>query len=275
MSTLTVLMDNNSLDKTLAAEHGLSMHIQLANGRKWLWDTGQSGLFARNASRLGVELADISGCALSHGHYDHTGGLDTLFNQSAGREFALLAHPDFFRKRYVIRPDSLCYEIGLKTDNPERIRERYSPVNGMVELDEGLFMLTDIERLKGNFQAVDNFYLDSECTQKDGIPDDACLVLNTSSGPVLILGCCHSGLANTCFYARKELRIDRFYALIGGTHLASASEGALRQAADAIRDFGFSRIWPGHCTGQRGFEYLKNTFPDRVRPLGSGLRLEF
>jgi len=274
MPKLTVLMDNNGLDKNLAAEHGLSLHIQLENGREWLWDTGQSGLFARNASRLGVELTNISGCALSHGHYDHTGGLDTLLNLCGGEGLSVFAHPDFDRERYVIRPDSLCHEIGLKTVNPVKIGEGCSPVRGSVELDEELFMLTDVERLKGNFQAVGNFYLDPDCTQKDDIPDDACLVLNTSRGAVLILGCCHSGLANTCFFARKELEIDSFYALLGGTHLASASESALKQAADTIRDFGFSRIWPGHCTGQRGFEYLKNAFPDRVRPMGAGLRLE-
>lgn len=275
MAGLTVLMDNNVLMPECPSEHGLSIYLCLENGHEWLWDTGQSGRFLQNARMLGVDLKHLSGCAFSHGHYDHTGGLDTLLAVDGTRDIPLYAHPNFICKRYVRRPNGSCEEIGIRTDDPAGVQKRLRTVREEVVLDRNLVMLTDISRLPGKYQAVDNFYLDPACLEEDIVIDDAFLILETKHGPVLILGCCHSGLANTCCFAKEKTGIKKFYALIGGTHLAAGKKAELDQAAETINTFGFSHVWPGHCTGDKGFKYLADAFPDKVHQLGAGLKIEF
>ncbi|WP_457572411.1 MBL fold metallo-hydrolase, partial [Desulfovulcanus sp.] len=91
MPQITVIVDNKTLSSALGCEHGLSMLIKLDNGRQWLWDTGQSELFIHNARALNLDLGQIHGLALSHGHYDHTGALDLLL--ASGFKGHIYAHP--------------------------------------------------------------------------------------------------------------------------------------------------------------------------------------
>lgn len=265
---VTVLCDNTAGRPDLGAEWGLSLALDLGPGEDgglWLWDTGQSDLFLKNAARLGVDAAGARGLALSHGHYDHTGGVAALF--AAGFSGPVHAHPVCARERYAEEPDGRP----RRPIGPPNPLPAITPVEGAARLAPGLTMLTDIPRLPGRFQAVRGFSLDREGAEPDATPDDAFLVLETTAGPVAILGCCHSGLANSLSCARERLGVTSFHAVLGGLHLFKADDAALAETAGVLTEFGVTRLVAGHCSGPDRVAALRRLVPGcDVRDLTAG-----
>ena len=270
MPQIAVLIDNMTMNPHLACQHGLSMGIILDSGELWIWDTGQTGVFMDNAMAMGIHPGRAAGLALSHGHYDHTGGLDSLWEQT-DFQGPIYAHPQVVADRYVCHQGTQARAIGLGTNNYEKLDNQLVAVQDRMELAPGLTMYTNITRHPGQFQPIQDFYLDPETTRPDTIPDDACLVLETPKGPVLVLGCCHSGLANTCQHVAQHHGIDHFHGLMGGLHLSGASEKALEETRTTIRDFAFESVFAGHCTGTTALNRLQSSLPTIVHPMGSGL----
>lgn len=262
---ISVLADNTA-SPGFGKEWGLSFALALDSGALWLWDTGQSDLFLATAGTLGLDVVRAAGLALSHGHYDHTGGLEALFG--AGFSGPVFGHEDIVLTRYHVGDSPR--EIGMPGMIPEFVR-----VRTVSKLDQGLHMLTDIPRIPGNFQAVSGFGLDREGTRPDLVADDACLVAETTSGPVLVLGCCHSGLANTLACAAERLGIHRFHAILGGLHLYGAPDQAREETARAIEQSGAKLVVAGHCTGDPALTWLKNHLRCQVQGLHTGLVLDF
>jgi 7,8-dihydropterin-6-yl-methyl-4-(beta-D-ribofuranosyl)aminobenzene 5'-phosphate synthase len=274
MPQLAILIDNTSLNPHLACEHGLSMGIVLDSGDLWIWDTGQTGAFMDNAFAMGIDPGRAAGLALSHGHYDHTGGLDRLW-EITDFKGPIHGHPSVFVDRYACHPGTPPRAIGLRTTDPERLRRQFVSVTDTMKLAPGLTMYTNITRQPGHYEPIRGFYLDPDCTRPDTIPDDACLVLETSNGPVLVLGCCHSGLANTCDHVATCHGIDHFHALIGGLHLGGASDTAIQETRATIERYGFTTVFAGHCTGEHAFTQLQTSLPKIIRPMGAGLFVKF
>ncbi len=263
---ITLLADNTR-SKGYGSEWGLAMALHLDSGALWLWDTGQSGLFLRSAQTLEIDVTQAAGLALSHGHYDHTGGLEELFE--AGFQGPVFGHEDIVLTRYNVGRGE-PKQIGIPGLIPEFVR-----VHSASRLDQGLHMLADIPRIEGNFQSVAGFFLDREGTQPDYVADDACLVAETAKGPVLVLGCCHSGLANTLDCAAKRLGIHRFYAILGGLHLYGAPNEAREETARAIEQCGARFVAAGHCTGSQALAWLQSHLRCKVTGLHTGLVLDF
>lgn len=255
---VVVLCDNETSGPACACEWGLSLAIDLGPqlgdaGGLWLWDAGQTELFVKNAAALGVDVSTARGLALSHGHYDHTGGLPALF--AAGFNGAVHAHPSCAAERYA-KEKGKPRRIGPPAPLPP-----FVPAGPVTELAPGLTLVTDIPRAPGRFQAVQGFSLDPEGCEPDPVPDDAFLVLQTRQGPVAILGCCHSGLANSLACARERLGLDCFHAVLGGLHLFNAGEDAVRETAEALASFGVRHLVAGHCTGRARAETLRALLP--------------
>ena len=268
-----VLMDNTCRTPEFGHEHGLSMAVTLENGHTWLWDTGQTHLFLANAHAMGIRAETAFGVALSHGHYDHTGGLDGLLD--AGFSGRIHAHPEFARTRFSIAPDRPIRDIALRTSDLPRILSRHVPVTASSPLDDGLTMITDIARIPGRFEPVRGFYRDRSGRIPDPVPDDACLLLETASGTVLILGCCHSGFANTWNHIQNTRGICRLHAVIGGLHLMHAPQWAWEETAAALQETGADRILPCHCTGDEARHFLRSSLGEGVIPAGAGLDITF
>lgn len=264
---IVVLCDNVSSDPACGCEWGLSLAIDLGqsphDGGRWLWDTGQTALFLKNAAALGIDVAGASGLALSHGHFDHTGGLSALAD--AGFAGAVHAHPACANARYA-EEKGRPRHIGPPAPLPPFI-----PAGPVTELAPGLTLLTDIPRAPGRFQAVQGFSLDPEGREPDNVPDDAFLVLDTDKGPVVILGCCHSGLANSLACAADRLGRTSFHAVLGGLHLFKAGPEAIAETADAMTRFAVSQLVAGHCTGTDRVESLRSLLPGcSVQHLAAG-----
>jgi len=242
---ITVLCDNESASPACGCEWGLSLAVDLggADGL-WLWDTGQSDLFLKNAQALGIDVGAARGLALSHGHFDHTGGFAALFERTA---FAgtVHAHPACASARYAEEANGKPRKpVGPPSPLPD-----FAPAGPLTRLAPGLTMLTDIPRAPGRFEAVRGFSLDREGSKPDAVPDDGFLVLETAKGAVAIMGCCHSGLYNSLACAQDRLGIASFYAVLGGLHLYAAGADAVDETAAAVAAFGIRQLVTGHCTG--------------------------
>ena len=273
-SRIIVLCDNDTARADCGCEWGLALAIDLGNdlgndreGRGlWLWDTSKTGLFLKNAAALGVDVSQARGLALSHGHYDHTGGLAALRSSTAFCG-SIHAHPACALPRYAEESDGKP----RRSIGPPAPLPGFVPAQALTHLAPGLTLVTDIPRAPGRFQAVQGFALDPAGTEPDSVPDDAFLVLESAHGPVVILGCCHSGLANSLACLRERLDISQVHAVLGGLHLFKAGPEALEETAQAVEEFGVRCLIAGHCTGAASLGLLRRRLPGReVLPLAAG-----
>ena len=270
-ATLHVLVDNQAMNPALGFEHGWSVLVGLEDGPRWLWDTGQTELFLANARALGLDLRDIAGLAVSHGHHDHAGGLPGLL--AAGFTGPVVGHPAMLSRRYCRRDGSTYRSIGMGDGRLPLPPPGFSPEEDLRELAPGLVFLTGIARQPGAFAATDNFFLDTAGLVPDTVPDDACLVIAGEDGPAVLLGCCHSGLGNTLAQVRRRLGLTAVDTVIGGLHLGRAPESALAETRDALTAFGVRQLQAGHCTGAAALDWLDQNWRGQVLPTGSGLTL--
>jgi 7,8-dihydropterin-6-yl-methyl-4-(beta-D-ribofuranosyl)aminobenzene 5'-phosphate synthase len=271
---LYLLSNDKSSGSGFGCEHGLSVCISTDNGGLWLWDTGQSRLFLDSAARLRLDLGKLNGLALSHGHYDHADGLAALIGDA---EFhgPVFGHPLLARQRYKKQAGSAPLPIGFGHALSLWPPSGFNEVCHFARLDEGLMMFTDIPRRPGLFQSVEGYSFDLEETRPDSVQDDACLALQTQKGIVIILGCCHSGLANTLYRVRDLTGIKKVYSVFGGFHLLAAPEDALRETADVLREFCVQRIYPCHCSGEKAVLYFKQHYSGKVFEIGTGTVVQF
>lgn len=269
---ISVLSDNKTSSPNLGCEWGLCFAVELYGRGFWLWDTGASDMFIQNAKQMGMDLAQTNGVMLSHGHYDHTGGLAALIDET-GFSGPIYAHNNVFISRYLLRDDKIR-EIGMKTVDLPRPIPEVRPVQDVRRIAPGLTMIASISRRPGMSQSVDGFYLDTQGKQKDRVIDDSCLVFESGSARALILGCCHSGLGNTMTHLKEELGYDSFTHVLGGMHLYTGNPAAVDEAVEFLREFQVESIRPSHCTGDAATEILANKFPGKVRQLRVGETVE-
>lgn len=237
-------------------EHGVAFLIE-TDGGCILFDTGQSGtVLLHNLNHLGVEAINIDAVAISHAHYDHTGGLPMLMESLAPRT-PLYANPDLFRERYSVR-DGELENVGM-TLTREDLAARLSLMldAGPQEIVPGIWTTgtitgrpeiegsSDHHRMREEGELVPDAYL-----------DDLALVLELGDKVALLCGCCHAGLINTL--AHVERTFERpVEVIVGGLHLTSASDAelehicALLDGRSALR-----RVYPNHCTGETAFVAL-------------------
>ena len=271
VAAVHILADNRSARPELAFEHGWSAWLDLGSRGNWLWDTGQTGMFLDNAAALGIDPATADGVALSHGHYDHAGGLPALFARGYAGKVA--AHPGVLALRYSRRGASTYRSAGMGDGRLAGNPDWLLPVEDVRELAPGLTFVTGIARRPGFSAATANLFLDTAGHVPDAVVDDACLLVQGQNGPVVLLGCCHSGLANTLWHLRDRLGVERADAVVGGLHLGGADERTLEEARDALRAFEVRRLYAGHCTGDAATAYLREHCDGDVQATGCGMTI--
>jgi len=275
------LLESGRAADTPVAEHGLSFLVSVTLGdrrRTILFDTGSTvGGLVHNLRVLGVDPAEIETIVLSHGHFDHTTGLNGLAKRLQPLP-PLVVHPDFWLRRRVALPRREPYE--LPTTGEEKVRaagfqviERREPSS---LLDSSLLVTGEIERTTEFEQgiAVHQALRDGEWQPDPLIYDDQALVANVrGKGLVVITGCGHAGVINTVRYARKLTGVDQVYAVVGGFHLAPpAFEPNIWPTVEALAEFGPQVVVPAHCTGWRATHALAAAFPDAFIPGSVGTR---
>jgi 7,8-dihydropterin-6-yl-methyl-4-(beta-D-ribofuranosyl)aminobenzene 5'-phosphate synthase len=259
----------------LWGEHGLSFWIETPGGQV-LFDTGQSGdVFLHNAQELGLDLKRIDALAVSHAHYDHTGGFERTLPRMRPN-IPLYAHPDLFRERFS-RREGEYRSIGLRMSREEL--EKHADLRLSVQPSEivpGVWTTGEIGG-RPHFEGRSEGHVirQGEGWQPDPYQDDFSLVLKGDDGLVLLCGCCHAGLLNTLRHVRRHFD-DRIVAVIGGTHLGSATREMLHEAVEHLRSaYDGPRLYVNHCTGEQAYLTLARAFGDRVEVCPAGTTLDF
>jgi 7,8-dihydropterin-6-yl-methyl-4-(beta-D-ribofuranosyl)aminobenzene 5'-phosphate synthase len=271
---ITILVDNRAA-AGLVGEHGLSIWIE-ADGRHVLFDTGQGQALALNAAALDVDLRQTDTLVLSHGHFDHTGGVAHVLR--TGGPIDTYCHPGVVLPRYSTRNlaprqiqmsgscmvaiDALPQQSLHWVQEPMRISERIG-VTGPIPRE------TAFEDTGGPF------YLDPVGRRADAMDNDLALWIETDRGLVVCVGCSHAGVVNTLQYILRLNPGSKIRAVVGGMHLLNASEDRLEQTIAALRALGPGLLVPCHCTGEGPVERMLAAFGDRALWGHSGLRLQF
>ena len=272
---ITVLVENTAAGPGLVAEHGLAYWIE-HNDQNILFDTGQTNVLAANAYKLGVKLHYLDALVLSHGHYDHTGGVAEALKTD--RAVTAYVHPAAFSKKFIHKSDLAAREIGMPYVAVKVIqhpRHRIVSTLGPTEVVGDVTATGPVPRLTDYEDTGGTFFLDQACTRPDPIEDDQSLFFNTTQGTVVLLGCAHSGVINILNAIRQFTGNRPIAAVIGGMHLVSASEQRLGQTIEAFRRLGVKHLAPAHCTGMPATVALWNAFPGQCQPCPAGTRFEF
>jgi 7,8-dihydropterin-6-yl-methyl-4-(beta-D-ribofuranosyl)aminobenzene 5'-phosphate synthase len=275
---LTVLVDNNA-GHGLVGEWGLSFYIE-ADGQKILFDLGASDLFLKNAACLKIDLQDLNYLVFSHGHYDHTWGLDYLIQNYLATRIplekrpTLVVHPMAFLPKF--RDDGSEFGILI----PEPVLSRNFKTNFTrkpVQLTENLFFLGEIPRkfdFEGN-EPLGRALVSTNSLTADYLLDDTALAYKTPKGLIVITGCSHSGICNIVEYARQLVQEERVIDIIGGFHLMNLknNDPNLMGTLSYLKKINPGQIHPCHCTDLRSKMVLEEVA--RVNEVSSGLILEY
>lgn len=277
MGTKLRIICENTVGRPIPAigEHGFACLVE-HEGRSWLFDTGQGKTLLRNFEALQVDPGPIEGVILSHGHYDHAGGLLDFLKAVGPRP--IYAHPDIFLERYWQgQHERRAIGIPFSRETLEQAGADFSLSPEFRTIAPGLHFSGQIPRVTaaetGDPHLVCPAAADGQWIA-DSFNDDAALAIETSRGLVILLGCAHAGLINTARHFLNNLGEQPVYAILGGTHLGPASDEQFLTTMDFLEELGVERLGLSHCTGQIRAAQVYTRFPKKVFFAAVGAQLD-
>jgi 7,8-dihydropterin-6-yl-methyl-4-(beta-D-ribofuranosyl)aminobenzene 5'-phosphate synthase len=265
---VTLIIDNLACDG-LRSEHGLSFLVETDNG-SILFDIGQSDLWLHNLLSLGCEIESIKAIAVSHGHYDHTGGLSRAVREAPNTK--CFAHPACFQPKYAQSTGEMRY-IGMPIDIMSR-KAAFTLNRSAVEVLPGVVLSGEIP-LKIVVDKFDSMFLTGhEERRLDTFTDEQCLIIRNDDHTAVLVGCSHRGLENNILAAMNVAGVARIDLLAGGFHLGNASEDKLKSLADFLKNADIGQIACCHCTGIGAYEYLRSKLGSQVTLARAGVSWE-
>lgn len=257
------LIENTSSRGDLAAEHGLSLYIEVGE-KRILFDAGQSGAFADNAQKMGIDLSRVDLAVLSHGHYDHGGGIR--------RFLELNSNAMVYVNPYAFEPHFNAAEKDIGIDPTLAQSGRIVPVMGEKDLGHGVSILPgECLKLLQPVESNGMTYVTEGVRKPEDFRHEQYLLLREGAKRVLISGCSHRGILNIAGWFRPDVLVGGFHF----KHLDPAGEGATVLADGAHALLKYPAIYyTGHCTGQPQFDYLKQIMGNRLHALSTGSVIE-
>jgi 7,8-dihydropterin-6-yl-methyl-4-(beta-D-ribofuranosyl)aminobenzene 5'-phosphate synthase len=270
--TITSLVDDYCPKHGLRGEHGLSFLIRTVSAEV-LFDAGQGTAFLANARTLGIDLSDLDAVVLSHGHYDHGGGLSSLEELKGRGMIPLYAGSGFADTRYS-KADDRLNSIGLESPSIPIGSTQAIIVASPREIAAGLYILPKAERIDGSSASPRFRRLREGIEEVDEFDDELTLVVQEEEGIVVITGCAHRGIVNIAGAAMKAFPGKKLKALVGGFHLVDVSSEVLEKTVLDIRALRSGAVFCSHCTGLPGYAALSGALPGNVRWLSCGTQID-
>lgn len=237
---------------SLVSAFGLSLLLE-NEGKTFLFDTGAGEDLISNLKTLGIPLEKCARVILSHGHYDHTGGLEYLPCEE------LWFCPGVEDPQFSRHADGTVHKISMPEGALKKARSlKATPMNLFDYIGYGIFLTGPIPRVSPENCGGD-FYHDEACTLKDTVPEEQALL---SADGVLVTGCCHAGIINTLLFCHKMLPELPVHTIVGGLHLKNADSVRLDQTANILKQFKVKNLYLMHCTGENAVGYLKSHLPE-------------
>lgn len=260
---ITTLCENTAGQPGILAEWGWSVFLE-DDSQSILFDTGSNVSVVYNADRLGVDLRKVEKIVLSHGHFDHTGGLRLLLGKMK-REIEVIAHPDIWEPKYSRRKGKTDRYIGIPFQQREleSLGAKFMLSTEPVKLTDNIMTtgeippVTDFEKIEPHF-----FVHTGGGWEPDRFRDDLSLVITTRLGLVVILGCAHRGMINTLYRARSITGNRKVHMVLGGCHLMEASDERIWHTISALNEIGVQKMGVSHCTGMHAMLLLAQTYGD-------------
>lgn len=269
---IKMLMENTAISEDFFSEHGLSIYIE-TNDSKIIFDVGASDLFLKNAKKMNVDIADIDYAIISHGHYDHGGGLKSFLDEN--KKGKIFLKDNAFEKHYAMRLNNNMEFIGIeeKLQNKDQV----ILIKDSFKINENIEIISNIIQKELIPSSNSNLFMEKDGEiLKDTFTHEQNLIVKENGKTLLITGCAHNGIVNIVKYFYKINGYMPDY-VIGGFHLSSRSNGL--ESSKIIEKIGSELIdtnakyYTCHCTGVNAYDKLKDIMGEKIEYLSAGSQI--
>jgi len=278
---IITLVENSSIDESkYKSEHGISLFIE-TDIFKILFDTGQSNLFHQNAKKMSIDITTVDCCVISHGHYDHGGGLSTFINEN--KKSQIFLKKNAFENHLIKFDNNKEIYIGLENTVLKKNRNRFNFIDEFTEIEPNIFIITKIDhnyaKPIGNktlMKKTDN------SIKEDKFNHELILVIRENDGLVIFTGCSHNGILNMIETVESYFKNETIKAVFGGFHLHNSRTDTMNEEKNDVIQIGESllkkkfikNIYTGHCTGKIAFDILKDVMGEKLKPFSTGMNID-